>query len=48
VAVDGKPKVRPMLTLNLSSDHRVVDGARSARFLDYLANLIEDPMRLLD
>jgi pyruvate dehydrogenase E2 component (dihydrolipoamide acetyltransferase) len=48
VAVDGKPKVRPMLTLNLSSDHRVVDGAQSARFLDHLARLIEDPMNLLD
>jgi len=48
VAVDGKAKVRPMLTLNLSSDHRVVDGARSARFLAHLAELIEDPMRLLD
>lgn len=48
VAVDGKAKVRPMMTLNLSSDHRVVDGARAARFLDYLAALIEDPMRLLD
>jgi pyruvate dehydrogenase E2 component (dihydrolipoamide acetyltransferase) len=48
VAVKGEPKVRPMLTLNLSSDHRVVDGARSARFLDYLAKLIEDPMRMLD
>jgi pyruvate dehydrogenase E2 component (dihydrolipoamide acetyltransferase) len=47
-AVDGKPKVRPMLTLNLSSDHRVVDGARAARFLDYLAGLIEEPMRMLD
>jgi pyruvate dehydrogenase E2 component (dihydrolipoamide acetyltransferase) len=48
VAVDGKAKVRPMMTLNLSSDHRVVDGARAARFLDDLAALIEDPMRLLD
>ena len=48
VPVDGKPKVRPMLTLNLSSDHRVVDGARAARFLEHLAGLIEDPMRLLD
>ena len=48
VAVDGKPKVRPMMTLNLSSDHRVVDGARSARFLDHLAKMIEDPLRLLE
>ncbi len=48
VAIDGKPKVRPMLTLNLSSDHRVVNGARAARFLDHLTQLIEDPMRVLD
>lgn len=48
VAVDGKAKVRPMMTLNLSSDHRVVDGARSARFLDHLAKMIDDPMRSLD
>ena len=34
VAVDGKPVVRPMMTLTLSSDHRVVDGARAAAFLN--------------
>ena len=33
VAVDGEPVVRPMLTLTLSSDHRVVDGATAAAFL---------------
>jgi pyruvate dehydrogenase E2 component (dihydrolipoamide acetyltransferase) len=33
VAVDGKAVVRPMLTLTLSSDHRVVDGATAAVFL---------------
>ena len=33
VAVDGSPAVRPMLTLTLSCDHRVVDGARAAEFL---------------
>jgi pyruvate dehydrogenase E2 component (dihydrolipoamide acetyltransferase) len=48
VAVAGQPAVRPMLGLNLSCDHRVVDGARAARFLDDLAAAIEDPMRLLD
>src|SRR5581483_35865 len=37
VPVDGKPGIRPMLTLTLSSDHRVVDGAQAARFLDDLA-----------
>jgi pyruvate dehydrogenase E2 component (dihydrolipoamide acetyltransferase) len=34
VAVDGKVAVRPMLTLTLSSDHRVVDGATAAGFLE--------------
>jgi pyruvate dehydrogenase E2 component (dihydrolipoyllysine-residue acetyltransferase) len=33
VPVDGKPGIRPMMTLTLSSDHRVVDGARAAEFL---------------
>jgi pyruvate dehydrogenase E2 component (dihydrolipoamide acetyltransferase) len=37
VAVDGQPAVRPMMTLTLSSDHRVVDGARSAEFMNSLA-----------
>jgi pyruvate dehydrogenase E2 component (dihydrolipoamide acetyltransferase) len=33
VAVGGQAAVRPMLTLTLSSDHRVVDGAAAAAFL---------------
>jgi pyruvate dehydrogenase E2 component (dihydrolipoamide acetyltransferase) len=40
VAVDGRPAVRPMMTLTLSSDHRVVDGARSAEFMRALAQAI--------
>jgi pyruvate dehydrogenase E2 component (dihydrolipoamide acetyltransferase) len=48
VALNGQPAVQPMMTLSLSCDHRVVDGARGAQFLQTLANLIEDPMRLLD
>ncbi len=43
VAVNGQPVVRPMTTLALSCDHRVVDGARAALFLDDLAQLIEEP-----
>jgi pyruvate dehydrogenase E2 component (dihydrolipoyllysine-residue acetyltransferase) len=42
VAVNGKPYVRPMMTLTLSSDHRVVDGARAAAFLKDLAAEIEE------
>jgi pyruvate dehydrogenase E2 component (dihydrolipoamide acetyltransferase) len=43
VPVDGKPGVRPMMTLTLSSDHRVVDGARAAMFLDDVAEAIRQP-----
>jgi pyruvate dehydrogenase E2 component (dihydrolipoamide acetyltransferase) len=43
VAIDGKPAVRSMMTLTLSCDHRVVDGARGALFLDDLANTITRP-----
>ena len=46
VAVAGQPAVRPMMDLSLSFDHRVVDGARGAMFLDTLARLIEEPLTL--
>ena len=47
VAVDGQPAVRPMMTLTLSSDHRVVDGAQAAVFLNDLAEAIRKPAELL-
>jgi len=47
VAVDGQPAVRPMMTMTLSSDHRVVDGARAAKFLSDLANAIREPEKWL-
>jgi pyruvate dehydrogenase E2 component (dihydrolipoamide acetyltransferase) len=47
LAVDGLPAVRPALTLTLSCDHRVVDGARGASFLDALAETIEEPALLV-
>jgi pyruvate dehydrogenase E2 component (dihydrolipoamide acetyltransferase) len=43
VAVDGHPAVRPIITLTLSSDHRVVDGARAAEFMHDLASAIGNP-----
>jgi pyruvate dehydrogenase E2 component (dihydrolipoamide acetyltransferase) len=43
VAVDGKPVVRPIITLTLSCDHRAADGARAAMFLNDLAEAIYDP-----
>ena len=47
VPMDGQIVIRPMMVLTLSLDHRVVDGARAAQFLDDLAQLIEDPWGLL-
>ncbi len=48
VPLNGQPAVQPMLTLSLSCDHRLVDGARGAQFLQTLAELVEEPMKLLD
>jgi pyruvate dehydrogenase E2 component (dihydrolipoamide acetyltransferase) len=47
VAVEGRPAVRPRMHLTLSCDHRVVDGARGARFLATLTELAEEPLRLV-
>lgn len=47
VAVEGQPAVRPTVVLTLGCDHRQVDGARAARFLEELASLIEAPGDLL-
>jgi pyruvate dehydrogenase E2 component (dihydrolipoamide acetyltransferase) len=43
VPVDGKPGIRPMFTVTLSSDHRVVDGAQAALFLNDLAEAVRNP-----
>ena len=43
VAVDGVPAVRPMLTLTLTCDHRAVDGATGADFLQTLQSYLEEP-----
>jgi pyruvate dehydrogenase E2 component (dihydrolipoamide acetyltransferase) len=42
VAVDGMIAVRPMVNLTLSSDHRVVDGARAAQFLADVATALRE------
>jgi pyruvate dehydrogenase E2 component (dihydrolipoamide acetyltransferase) len=43
----GALTVAPTLRLNLSVDHRVADGALAAQFLGAIAELIENPYRLL-
>jgi pyruvate dehydrogenase E2 component (dihydrolipoamide acetyltransferase) len=45
VAREGKPAVRPTMTLTISCDHRVADGARAALFLKDLAEAIVNPER---
>ena len=47
VVVNGQPAVRPMMTLTLSCDHRVADGAQAAVFLKELAEAIVEPDDLL-
>jgi|ERR1700722_5503786 len=47
VPVNGHPSVRPMMTLTLSCDHRVVDGARAADFLRDLVEAIRSPQQHL-
>ena len=47
VAIDGKPAVRPMMTLTISCDHRVADGARAAMFVSDLAQALGDPAKFL-
>ena len=47
VARDGAVVIRPMITLSLSFDHRIVDGAPAAKFLQRVKQLVERPMALL-
>ena len=47
VPINGQPAVQPMMVLTLSCDHRAVDGARGAQFLDTIASLVEEPLGLL-
>lgn len=47
VAIDGKVEVRLMMPLSLSYDHRLVDGAAAARFLNDVIGYLKAPSRLL-
>ncbi|HLU54476.1 MAG TPA: dihydrolipoamide acetyltransferase family protein [Pseudonocardia sp.] len=44
---DGEPVVRSIMRLTLSCDHRVVDGAVGAAFLQTLAAVLEAPLRII-
>lgn len=47
VAIDGEIKIRPMMYLAMSYDHRVIDGSTSVTFLVRVKELLEDPVKLL-
>ena len=39
--------IRPMVTLTLSSDHRIIDGARAAQFMQEVVASLSDPGKWL-
>ncbi len=47
VAVDGEVKIRPMMYLAMSYDHRIVDGKGAVTFLVRVKEALEDPQRLV-
>lgn len=47
IVVDGEIKIRPMMYLAMSYDHRVIDGKSSVGFLVRVIELLEDPMKLM-
>ena len=47
IVKDGELAVGNMMKVTLSCDHRVVDGATGAQFLQTLKGILEAPIRLL-
>ena len=47
IVVNGKIEVATVMTVTMSADHRVVDGATGAKFLQTLKQFIEEPASML-
>lgn len=47
VVINGKIEIRTVMTVTLSTDHRSVDGAVGAEFLQYFKRFIENPVSML-
>jgi pyruvate dehydrogenase E2 component (dihydrolipoamide acetyltransferase) len=47
VAEDGEIRIGHRMKMTISCDHRVMDGAMGARFLQDVKRLLEEPLRLL-
>ncbi|MFC1660494.1 dihydrolipoamide acetyltransferase family protein [Gemmatimonadota bacterium] len=47
VAEEGEIRIRPIMRVTMSCDHRVIDGATGARFLQTLKGMLEEPAAIL-
>jgi len=47
MVVNGEIKIRPMMYLALSYDHRIIDGKEAVTFLVRIKELLEDPRRIV-
>ena len=47
VVRDGEMVVRSMMSVTMSCDHRVIDGATGARFLETFRSMLETPAMML-
>ncbi len=47
MVVKGEIKIRPMMYLALTYDHRIIDGKEAVTFLVRVKDALEDPQRLL-
>jgi pyruvate dehydrogenase E2 component (dihydrolipoamide acetyltransferase) len=47
IPLNGTPVIQPVMNLSVSFDHRVVNSTTGAKFLETLAEMIEEPLMLL-
>ncbi|HSM31082.1 MAG TPA: 2-oxo acid dehydrogenase subunit E2, partial [Woeseiaceae bacterium] len=47
MVVDGEIRIRPMMYLAVTYDHRIIDGREAVQFLVTIKEQLEDPGRLL-
>jgi pyruvate dehydrogenase E2 component (dihydrolipoamide acetyltransferase) len=47
VVRDGKIEIATVMTVTMSCDHRVIDGATGARFLQAFRQFVEEPAAML-
>ena len=49
IEVDGEDQIaiRPMMNIQLSVDHRLIDGLLAAQFVGYVKHLLENPLKIL-